>query len=44
MEQWLGDFKQTVDPAAPTTLEYLMKDYVAHLKHHLSQVFGEVVT
>jgi len=35
---------KTVDPAAPATLEYLMKDYVAHLKHHLSQVFGEAVT
>ncbi len=35
---------KTVDPAAPTTLEYLMKDYVTHLRHHLSQVFGEVVT
>jgi hypothetical protein len=35
---------KTVDTAAPTTLEYLMKDYVAHLQHHLGQVFGEVVT
>ena len=35
---------KSVDNAAPTTLEYLMKDYVTHLKHHLSQVFGEVVT
>src|SRR5881392_2022881 len=35
---------KTVDHATPTTLEYLMKDYVTHLKHHLSQVFGEVVT
>jgi len=35
---------KTVESAAPTTLEYLMKDYVVHLKHHLSQVFGEVVT
>jgi len=22
----------------PTTLEYFMKDYVAHLKHHLAQI------
>jgi len=35
---------KTVDRSAPTTLEYLMKDYVAHLKHHLGQVLGEVVT
>ncbi len=35
---------KTVNHATPTTLEYLMKDYVVHLKHHLSQVFGEVVT
>jgi phosphoribosylglycinamide formyltransferase-1 len=24
----------------PATLEYLMKDYVDHLKHHLSQIFS----
>jgi len=23
------------------TLEYLMKDYVVHLKHHLGQIFDE---
>jgi hypothetical protein len=23
----------------PTTLEYLMSDYVAHLEHHLKQIF-----
>ncbi len=32
---------ETVDEKKPVTLEYLMKDYVVHLKHHLSQVFGE---
>jgi DinB superfamily len=30
---------QTVSENDPVTLEYLMKDYVVHLKHHLSQVF-----
>lgn len=29
---------ETVSEAEPVTLEYLMKDYVVHLKHHLSQV------
>jgi hypothetical protein len=29
---------QTVSENEPVTLEYLMKDYVVHLKHHLSQV------
>lgn len=28
----------TVTESQPTTLEYLMKDYVAHLKHHLGQI------
>jgi len=32
---------QTVAPSAPVTLEYLMKDYVVHLKHHLGQIFDE---
>lgn len=34
---------KTVGESEPTTLEYLMKDYVVHLKHHLGQVFGEGV-
>ncbi len=29
---------ETVSEAEPVTLEYLMKDYVVHLKHHLSQI------
>jgi hypothetical protein len=29
----------TVATAEPVTLEYLMKDYVVHLKHHLKQIF-----
>ena len=24
----------------PATLEYFMRDYVAHLEHHLAQIFG----
>lgn len=31
---------KTVPQAEPVTLEYLMKDYVDHLKHHLSQIFN----
>jgi len=30
---------QSVSEDEPVTLEYLMKDYVVHLKHHLNQVF-----
>jgi hypothetical protein len=30
---------QTVSENEPVTLEYLMKDYVVHLQHHLGQVF-----
>ena len=32
---------KTVPQSEPVTLEYLMKDYVDHLKHHLAQVFGD---
>jgi hypothetical protein len=28
---------RTVSPMQPTTLEYFMRDYVDHLKHHLGQ-------
>jgi hypothetical protein len=31
---------KTVPQAEPVTLEYLMKDYVDHLKHHLNQIFS----
>jgi hypothetical protein len=30
-----------VGPSEPTTLEYFMRDYVEHLKHHLRQAFPE---
>ena len=29
---------QPLDPATPPTLDYVMRDYVAHLKHHLNQI------
>ena len=32
---------QAVDAARPVTLEYLMRDYVGHLKSHLRQIFPE---
>src|ERR1044072_1810782 len=31
---------KTVPQAEPVTLEYLMKDYVDHLQHHLAQILG----
>jgi hypothetical protein len=34
---------KTVSESEPVTLEYLMKDYVVHLKHHLSQILDESV-
>ena len=32
---------QTVSQSEPVTLEYLMRDYIGHLKHHLRQIFDE---
>lgn len=32
---------KTVEENETTTLEYLMLDYIAHLKHHLGQIFVE---
>ena len=32
---------QTVPKNQSTTLEYLVRDYVGHLKHHLSQILGD---
>ena len=32
---------ETVDKAQTTTLEYFVRDYVAHLRHHLGQILGE---
>jgi hypothetical protein len=31
-----------VDKNNPATLEYLIRDYMDHLRHHLNQVFAEV--
>jgi hypothetical protein len=31
---------KTVPKTEPVTLEYLMQDYVVHLKHHLGQIFN----
>lgn len=31
---------KTVPKSEPVTLEYLMQDYVVHLKHHLGQILG----
>jgi hypothetical protein len=30
---------KTVDRGTPTTLEYLIRDYLDHLKHHLDQIW-----
>ena len=32
---------KTVPQSEPVALEYLMKDYVDHLKHHLAQIFAD---
>ena len=32
---------KTVPKSEPVTLEYLMKDYVDHLNHHLAQIFDQ---
>ena len=33
---------KTVAPSEPTTLEYLIRDYLDHLKHHLDQIWRDV--
>ncbi len=32
---------QTVPEGEPTTLDYFMRDYVTHLRHHLGQILPE---
>lgn len=32
---------ELVPPDQPATLEYLIRDYVDHLRHHLNQIFDE---
>lgn len=34
---------KTVPQSEPVTLEYLMQDYVVHLKHHLNQILPSAV-
>jgi len=31
---------RTVAPDQPATLDYLMRDYLVHLRHHLDQIFA----
>ncbi|HSE19821.1 MAG TPA: DinB family protein [Pyrinomonadaceae bacterium] len=33
---------KVVDRNEPATLEFLIRDYVDHLRHHLNQIFAEV--
>ena len=33
---------KVVDKNEPATLEFLIRDYVDHLRHHLNQIFAEV--
>jgi hypothetical protein len=33
---------QAVPPGEPATLEYFMRDYVGHLRHHIGQILGPV--
>ena len=33
----------TIGAGEPVTLEFIMTDYVRHLRHHLGQIFGEEV-
>lgn len=35
---------QPVPRDRPTTLEYLLRDYVGHLRHHLAQILGPDLT
>ncbi len=32
---------KAVDKNTPTTLEYFVKDYAGHMRHHLKQILGE---
>jgi len=33
---------QSVDKRAPVTLEYFIRDYAGHMRHHLDQIFERV--
>ena len=32
---------KAVDKNSPTTLEYFVRDYAGHMRHHLTQILGE---
>jgi hypothetical protein len=32
---------QTVSRSQPTTLDYFVRDYVGHMRHHLQQILGD---
>jgi hypothetical protein len=32
---------KTVDKNTPTTLDYFVRDYAGHMRHHLQQIFGK---
>ena len=32
---------KAVDSTTPTTLEYFVRDYVGHMRHHLKQILGQ---
>ena len=34
---------ESVDEATPVTLEFLVRDYIGHARHHLDQIFAEEV-
>jgi len=39
----LADIGWKVESAEPATLDYIMRDYVGHLEHHLRQILGSAV-
>lgn len=34
---------KTVDKETPVTLEYLIRDYLAHMQHHLNQIYKAAI-
>lgn len=34
---------EALPPGAPATLEFMMRDYIAHLEHHLRQIFDRPI-
>lgn len=33
---------QTINRSQPTTLEYFIRDYIGHMKHHLRQIYESI--